>query len=317
VPETHGQLVVQSQGKVLRTVPLSPGRCTIGSTPDNTVVLASPLVSPRHAELEVTAAGALLTDLGSSIGTVAGGTPLVPNQPTPIPDGTMIQIGIFIIVYTAPETAARPDPGAAPPDPVAAPVEAPPLERRPPPPEPPPRRLDPLRDAAGVRSFYLEMLPALFQDQDFLGRYLMIPQTFWEPLEWRQDFIELYFDPRTAPERMLPFLARWLGVPDPEPRREGHLRRFLTTAMLLYSWRGTSYGLRQMILVCAGLEVDITEDGPYTFEVRVSAADVERRAKEETDGRPLRARVEGLRRYVEDLIQEHKPAHAAYTLEFT
>ncbi len=49
-------------------------------------------------------------------------------------------------------------------------------------------------------SRYLADLPVIYHDeQGFLARYLKIFESIWEPFEWRQDQIALYFDPRTCP----------------------------------------------------------------------------------------------------------------------
>lgn len=335
MPEAYGQLIIQLPDKTSRTVPLRLGRITIGRTQENDVVLNSPLVSARHAEIEITESGALLTDLGSKEGTFASGERLLPNHPMPIENGTVIQIGLFIINYVAApvsntlETKANgrkklpPEPVAEPALPLLVPIQKPPAA--------PPRVAQPfhefVRSLSQVqdgkidrsRSLYLEMLPVIFQEQDFLGRFLMIFERLWEPLEWRQDHIEMYFDPRTAPVGFLGWLERWLGL-EHEPRQhwdERRRREFLINATDLYRKRGTTLGLQNMIEICTGFTVQIGESAPYCFTVTMQMADLQRAALEiPADGRDVSIRVEGLKRFVEELIVMHKPAHAGYTLEF-
>src|SRR5262249_11954066 len=121
--------------------------------------------------------------------------------------------------------------------------------------------------AAGPASRYLAHLPAMFQENEFLGRFLLLFESVWEPLEQRQDQLPLYFDPRTAPSRLLEWLAGWLHLtlnPHwPEERR----RLLLDEAMELYRWRGTPYGLSRMLEVCTGCSVHMQEspDTAYTF----------------------------------------------------
>ena len=60
-----------------------------------------------------------------------------------------------------------------------------------------------LQQAEGQVSPYLDYLPGLFTESEFLGRYLMIFQSIWEPLQHCQDHMELYFSASTAPGNML------------------------------------------------------------------------------------------------------------------
>lgn len=157
----------------------------------------------------------------------------------------------------------------------------------------------PARLANGTGSRYLLDLPVIFHDSDFLGRYLEIFETIWEALEQRQDYIHMYFDPRTAPEPMLAWLASWIDVSLnqhwPEPRR----RELLKEATELYRWRGTRYGLTRMIEVCTGLTPQIENIEPFVFRVRVAV--------------PPDSTVAPA--FIEELVRAHKPAHAGYVLE--
>ena len=148
------------------------------------------------------------------------------------------------------------------------------------------------------QSAYLEFLPAIFHNQEFLGRFLFGFENLWELMEWRQDHIEMYFDPRTAPAAFLDWLVQWLDIAMdrhwPEPRK----RDFITRAVELYRWRGTSSGLREMIHTCTGHYPEIDEINAFTFRILF-----DKDAAEHRD-------------FIEDLIQMHKPAHAGYVLEF-
>jgi phage tail-like protein len=158
------------------------------------------------------------------------------------------------------------------------------------------------RDEDG--SLYLGFLPDIFQEDDFLRRFLHIFEDIWEPLEHRQDHIEMYFDPRTCPASFLPWLASWLDLPFNPYWPEARHRRLLSAAMELYSWRGTAYGLTRMIEVCTGLTPLIRElpSQPFVFQIRIIM--------------PPGASAEAVdKAFIEELIQTHKPAHAGYVLE--
>ncbi len=180
----------------------------------------------------------------------------------------------------------------------------------PPPPEEPimvahefPERL-PVRYTAppdGLDSRYLRYLPSIFQENEFLGRYLRIFETIWEPLEWRQNHINLYFDPRTCPPSFLPWLAGWLDMAVNPYWPEGRIRRLVAEAADLYRWRGTAYGLKRLIEVVTGLTPTITEEPSQPFVFRISLAI--------PPGSDVDARL------IDDLVRTHKPAHAGYILD--
>jgi phage tail-like protein len=153
----------------------------------------------------------------------------------------------------------------------------------------------------GSTSAYVNDLPAIYQEGDFLGRFLLIFESIWEPLEQRQDHLALYFDPRTCPAGFLPWLGSWLEFSVNPHWPEARLRRLLGEAMDLYRWRGTRYGLTRLIEICTGLTPVITEppESPFVFHVAL------RLPPETTISREL----------IEQLVQAHKPAHAGYVLD--
>jgi phage tail-like protein len=165
----------------------------------------------------------------------------------------------------------------------------------------PPRQTWPLpaRSRADTAA-YLEYLPDIFRDDDFLSRFLMIFEALWEPLEQRQDHIEMYFDPRTCPASLLGWLAGWvdLGVSPHWP--EARLRNVVAEEMQLHQWCGTRYGLTRMIELCAGVTPEIEETSqPFVFRIRLS---LPRDGGVDED-------------FIEKLIRIYKPAHAGYLLE--
>jgi phage tail-like protein len=155
-----------------------------------------------------------------------------------------------------------------------------------------------------ANGLYQRFLPDIFQEDDFLRRFLMIFEDIWEPLEQRQDHIEMYFDPRTSPASFLAWLASWLDLSLNEHWPEARRRRLLAQATELYRWRGTTHGLIRMIEVCTGLTPEIRESSsqPFVFHIRVTL-------QTGPDGETIDKAL------IEDLIQMHKPAHAGYLLE--
>jgi phage tail-like protein len=300
-PTSYGVLSALLEGTLVHTMPVTDRVVRIGRLPDNELVLSHATISRHHAEVRIQNGQPVLTDVGSSAGTFAGGTRLGPNQPVLLEPGTEIRIGPFVLKYT-PSAPAQPVlPGL----PVEAPFRGPsgplvapeiieemlgPVSARPTLPVP--------RPPAGP-SRMLQHLPAMFQENEFLSRFLLIFETLWEPLEWRQNHYELYYDPRTSPSGFLAWLAGWLNLTVNPHWPEDRRRRLLDEAMELYRWRGTPYGLMRMIEVCTGHTVEVTEAGaePFTFRVRVPSG------------------AAGQRELIEQLVATHKPAHVGYVLE--
>lgn len=309
---TH-QLVVTLSGNVVQTALLGTQAVTIGRVPESGLPLQNPMVSRQHAEVRLDPQGIVLTDLGSANGTFVRGERLLPHQPTVLAPGGTFEIAPFLVTYmvTAVPDAAQagePAPALAPAPPDLPPPPPPPAAElvavepsEPPAPPMPPREAGIVPLAPGPHSPYVRDLPMIFHDNDFLGRFLLIFESIWEPLERRQDHIHMYFDPRTAPRSFLPFLASWVGSTFDPHWPESRIRAFVANALDLYSWRGTPYGLTRMLEVCAGVTPRITEpaDQPHTFHISVTI--------------PPQSEVD--RDLIELLIIQHKPAHVGYMLE--
>jgi len=328
---TFRTLTVIFNGQPLMTRELSTPTYSIGQLPDNSLVLLD--ASPRHAEIRIVAGRAMLIDLDSRQGTAVGGVRLQPHQPQALVDGATIRIGSYDIVYRSqidqPEPPVASD-VAEPLDSTAieAPVVAAPL----------PdlaglvsRRLRPL-SANGIFAIgrYVRFLPDVLHEEDghrraqmftrggndtlgedlpstngkeaFIARFLKIFESLWEPLEQRQDHVDMYFSPRTCPTAWLPWFASWFGLELDPSLSEARVRLLLANTIEIYRWRGTKYGLTRVIEVCLGVRPVIHESTsrPNVFHVRVRLPD---------DATPdflprLRA-----------LISAHKPAHTGYVLE--
>lgn len=287
------QLIIQLRGQIVQTLPLREGVLTIGRTPDNDIALPHPLVARRHAELRAEGESLLVTDLESASGTLLGGEKLLPGQPALVTPGAVLQIGPFALIYQT-----EPDEEDVPALKVTVrdqPVPPQPARR----PEPRPRF--PAPRPRGPLSRYLDYLPAPYQESDFLGRYLMLFEAIWEPMQQRQDHIAAYFDPRTCPEPMLPWLAGWLDLSLPAGWPEERRRGLVREAMDLYRWRGTRYGIARMIEVCTGLSAEVIDEPGQSAVIRVRVR------------LPADSGVD--RSTIEQLILSHKPAHVGYILE--
>jgi phage tail-like protein len=300
-PNGSGLLVASLEGSVVQKIPITPGALTIGRLPDNRLVLPHPTVSRHHAEVRVDEGQPTLVDVGSSSGTFLGSVRLLPNQPIILDAAVRIKIGPYLLTFepspAMPQLAAIAVPHAAVPlsarlGPTRELDELPPIPGRPTWPAPLP---------VNGKSSYVGRLPCIFEDDDFLGRMLLIFEGVWEPLEQRQDHLPLYFDPATCPAIMLPWLAGWLNLELDPHWPEERRRRLLKEAMELYRWRGTAYGLTRVLEVCTGLSARVTEDPatPWVFRVAVRIPPGSGVAPD----------------FIEALVKAHKPAHVGYVLE--
>jgi phage tail-like protein len=313
------QLVVRRDGRRVLSYTLKEGACSIGRSPENDLVLPDAAVSPRHAEMRVEAtaavslehpalqvetSAAILIDLDSEAGTFVAGERLLSQQPHTMEHGDTIVIGPYELLFRAvAQERAEVSPSQA-----VAPVAssdglAPcPGDEAVFDPALPPETYE--QPGGGPRpvSRYMRYLPVIFHDDDFLTRFLQLFESVWEPLEQRQNHIEIYFDAATCPADWLPWLASWFGVELEEHWPEARKRALLVRVIDVYRWRGTAYGLERVIEACVGARprIEITPDSPFVFRVAV---------------RPPRGATPHFEHDLNTIIAAHKPAHAGYTLE--
>ncbi|MEB3883794.1 phage tail protein [Lyngbya sp. CCY1209] len=110
------------------------------------------------------------------------------------------------------------------------------------------------------RSPYVNLLPQIYREIDFVGRFLKIIETTFNPDVQTFGTLWAHLDPLTAPESLLPFLAHWVGwrrVPNLSWEQQ---RRLIRHALEIYRWRGTRRGLRFYLHLATGLPLD--EDLP-------------------------------------------------------
>jgi len=181
--------------------------------------------------------------------------------------------------------------------------------------------------AVSAKGRYLKYLPALYTEQDeLMGRFVILFESFWQPIEQQIDSIYYYFDPKLAPLDFLPWLATWVDLVLDEQWPEEKRRLLLSAMVQLYRRRGTRRGLQDYLEIYTGRKAQITEHGahnfqlgkanrlgpsvalgkknmPHTFSValRLASAENEAQARER-------------RRKIEAIIESEKPAHTSYTL---
>lgn len=160
------------------------------------------------------------------------------------------------------------------------------------------------------RSNYLELLPGIYHDSDFLARFLLIFEHILSPVDRTVANIPEYFDPGITPPEYVQWLASWLGIVLDARWPEERQRQVVAAAPELFRWRGTRRGLSQFIELYTGTPPEI--DQPTLREI---AADRTRAFRFSVRVRVPRSAGMS-RQLVESIIETEKPAFAACSLEW-
>jgi len=181
--------------------------------------------------------------------------------------------------------------------------------------------------SVSAKGRYLRYLPALYTEQDeLMGRWLMLFESFWQPIEQQIDSLYYYFDPKLAPPDLLPWLATWVDLVLDEQWPEEKRRLLLGAMVQLYRRRGTRRGLQDYLEIYTGRKAQITEHGAHNFQLGTAnrlgpSVALGRKNVPHTFSVALRlapARNEALakerRRKIEAIVESEKPAHTSYTL---
>ena len=179
---------------------------------------------------------------------------------------------------------------------------------------------------------YLRHLPALYESDELMGRFLMLFESFWDPIEGQIENLSAYLDPRLTPPEFLPWFASWFGLVLDDRWTEEQKRLLIRSAVRLYRKRGTRQGLQEYLEILAQ-EVRIiehradnlvvgpgsrlgpavalgTDNVPNTFTVTVRLPSDPSLADE---GEQAQRAVQ-IRRMLQAIIEAQKPAHAGYVL---
>lgn len=187
--------------------------------------------------------------------------------------------------------------------------------------------------AIWAKGRYVRHLPSIYERDDLMGRFLMLFESFWSPIETQIDATYNYFDPRITAPDFLPWLATWLDLEIDERWPEEQLRKLLRWAIALHRSRGTKWGLLKYLEIYTGQQAEIIErraknfvlgaesrlgpgialgqgNTPHTFTVKLQLPPLD------IDDKTERKRQEELRRRtIEAIIDMQKPAHTIYSLE--
>lgn len=158
----------------------------------------------------------------------------------------------------------------------------------------------------------LHLLPGVLQrtarEGSPLTALLGVMDGLHAPSEARLEDLDALFDPRRAPDRFVPFLARWVDLDLPVTTGLGRLRELVAAGVELSRWRGTARGLLLFLSTATGRKdfqleerVPGSDGSPRPFHIRVRAS------AELAPHRPM----------LERIIELEKPAYVTYELQFT
>jgi len=127
-----------------------------------------------------------------------------------------------------------------------------------------------------------KLLPEVVQrtchEDSVLEVLLSIMSELHRPSESLLDQLQLRFNPEFAPEELLPMLAHWMDLlrlfqPESNDVRTNHwqqrtlptdaqnLRNLIASATSISKWRGTRYGMLQMLEIATGMKGYEIEEG--------------------------------------------------------
>jgi phage tail-like protein len=110
-----------------------------------------------------------------------------------------------------------------------------------------------------AKSRYLDYLPAIYQQDPFLGQFLVPFDDVLAGFEDLLSDIDRYFAPALTDSEFLPWLASWVALALDAEWDDAKRRQLIGEAVELYRWRGTRYGLERYLEIYTELVPEIRE----------------------------------------------------------
>ncbi len=306
-----GPEVAQDRVEVTAQKALIAGRLAASD-----ITLKHSKISRNHVRFELTAKGLTITDLGSANGSMVGGQRIDPETPVLLNPGDTVQLGPFTLHFDQIlEAGEEPVPDAesqiidaaarqaiqelaAPPPPIVPPhaprrLATPPENGKPP---------EHLLGVPRARSSWLQYIPEIFGDDEFLGRLLLVFESLHAPPQWIIDNFDCYLDAQLAPSEWLQWFGAWTDILVPDSIPPYRQRNIVMELGPLFRARGTVASLSRHLQLVFDVEPKITEpkNRPDTFTVTLPLG----KEGDTEENRQLARRV----------IDCHRPIHTRYDL---
>lgn len=110
-------------------------------------------------------------------------------------------------------------------------------------------------------------LPAVFGDDPLAQALCAGLDEVLAPVIVTLDALPAYFDPATAPDDMLGWLATWVGVVVDRHQSAARQRELVRTGAEVLQWRGTVRGVREAVRSVFGIDPEIDEPGSVVWSV--------------------------------------------------
>jgi phage tail-like protein len=151
------------------------------------------------------------------------------------------------------------------------------------------------------------LLPAIYRDDPFLGRYLWAFEQMLVELEQSVGNVAALFDPEETRAEFLPWLSSWVAFTLRADLAPAQQRAFVARIVSLYRRRGTKQNLQDLLAIFTrGVPSIVESDAPedahfFRITMRLPKADAEVQLRQSAIAHAL--------------IDLEKPAHTFYELD--
>ncbi len=171
---------------------------------------------------------------------------------------------------------------------------------------------------------YLRYMPEMYERDRLLSRFLMLFESFWQPLDRQVNNISEYFEVDLTTDRMVDFIGSWVGMIPESALPDDRKRALVKHAVELYRKRGTRPGLKRFLELVTGGQVRIEEHrsadlvlGPGAFMGHETALGRGNVPHSFTVYARIPAELQDIldwENVLADLLEREKPAHTQYSL---
>lgn len=106
-----------------------------------------------------------------------------------------------------------------------------------------------------------DQLPRVLAQDHVVRGYVSLCDEIWASVLERLDHLEWFLDVDVAPITFVRWLGTWLGVTVDPALPEDRQRALVRTAGRTLRWRGTRWGLEQLLSALTGAHVEVVDDG--------------------------------------------------------
>ena len=158
-------------------------------------------------------------------------------------------------------------------------------------------------------------LPAIYLEDPFAQALCDGLDEVLAPVLATLDALPAYFDPATAPDDMLGWLAGWLGLVIDDNQTPEHQRDLVRTGIELVRWRGTERGVRRAVVAAFGTEPDLVESGGAAWSANPGAPLPGTTEPQLLVRLPVAEPESFDLRRLDDVVAAVKPAHLRHRVE--